>query len=117
MIQRTRSKLCLNIKSLVVLFTCHKVPKTNSSQGDDDKVQGLQRRPALDVFKDGCREGHKQQAAKQHEQQRGYDPDLCLTDLPMLHGKEKDIIQILNINFVCLQAGRIQTLSIQISNV
>ena len=77
-------------KCFCVEFTCHKVPKSNSSQGDDHKIEGLQRRPALDVFKDGCWERDKQQAAKKHKQQRGYDPDLCLSDVPVLQGRLKN---------------------------
>lgn len=64
--------------------TCHKIPKSNGRQGDDHEVKGLQRRPALDMFEDGCWESHKQEAAEQDEQQGGYDPDLCLTDVPVL---------------------------------
>lgn len=70
-----------------VSFTCHKVSKPDGGQGDDHKVEGLQCRPALDVFKDGCRQRHKQQAAEQYKQQRGYDSDLGLADGPVLQGK------------------------------
>lgn len=41
------------------------------------------------MFKDGCWQRHKQQAAKQHEQQSGYNPDLCLTDVPVLQGQSE----------------------------
>lgn len=71
-------------------FTCHKVSKTNRSQGDDDKVKGLQRRPALDVFEDGCWKSHEQQAAEENKQQRGDDPNLCLTDVPALRGRNNN---------------------------
>lgn len=64
--------------------TCHKVSESYGGQGDDHKVKGLQRGPTLDVFKDGCRECDKQQAAKQHKQQGGDDTNLCLTDVPVL---------------------------------
>lgn len=74
-----RSKCC----------TCYKIPKSNSSQSDDHEVEGLERRPALDVFEDGCWERHEQQAAEQHEQQGGDNPDLCLTDVPVLQGHKQ----------------------------
>lgn len=65
-------------------LTCYKISKSNSGQSDDHKVEGLQSRPAFNVLEDGSWESHKQQAAKQHKKQRGYDPDLRLTDVPLL---------------------------------
>lgn len=70
--------------------TCYKVPKPNGGQGDDHKVEGLQRRPALDVFKDGRRQRHEEQAAEKHKEQGGDDPDLRLTDVPVLRGETDD---------------------------
>lgn len=90
----------MTIQSLTVC-TCYKVPKTDGSQGDDHKVKSLQRRPTLDVFKDGCWERHKQQAAEQHEQQSGYDPDLRLTDVPVLRGDRE--AQISDVRLMLLE--------------
>lgn len=76
--------LCCCFSRWLCVCTCHKVSESYSGQGDDHKVKGLQRRPTFDVFKDGCRERHEQQAAKQDKQQGGDDPDLCLADVPLL---------------------------------
>lgn len=64
--------------------TCHKVSKPNGGQGDDNKVEGFERRPSLNVFEDGGWKSHKEHAAKQHKQQGGDDADLCLRDGPLL---------------------------------
>ncbi len=70
--------------------TCHKVSESYGGQGDDHKVNGLQRGPTLNVFKDGRWEHHKQQAAEQDKQQGGDDTDLCLTDVPVLQERENE---------------------------
>lgn len=53
----------------VTFFTGHKVPKADGGEGDDDKVDGLQRAPALDVLEDDGRQGHEDEAAEQDEEQ------------------------------------------------
>lgn len=68
--------------------TCHKVSKSYGRQGDDHEVKRVQRRPALDVFEDGRRQRHEEQAAEQHKQQGGDDADLRLTDVPVLEETE-----------------------------
>lgn len=54
----------------ITFFTGHKVPKADGGEGDDDKVDGLQRAPALDVLEDDGRQGHEDEAAEQDEEQR-----------------------------------------------
>lgn len=75
--------------------TCHKVSKSYSGQGDDHKVKGVQRRPALDVFENGRRQRHEEQAAEKHKQQGGDDADLCLTDVPVLAEGETGECQLI----------------------
>lgn len=70
--------------------TCYKVSKSYGGQGDDHKVKGVQRRPALDVFEDGRRQRDEEQAAEKHKQQGGDDADLCLTDVPVLQETEEE---------------------------
>lgn len=53
----------------ITFFTGHKVPEADGGEGDDDKVDGLQRAPALDVLEDDGRQGHKDEAAEQDEEQ------------------------------------------------
>lgn len=85
-----RRVLGVAIESRAVVFgTCHEVSEPYGRQGDDHKVEGLQRGPTLDVFKNGRRERHKQQAAKKHKQQGGDDPDLRPSDVPMLQGRAR----------------------------
>lgn len=88
MMWKTYKSLKFYISMAFCVHTCHKVTKSYGGQGDDHKVQGLERRPTLDVFKDGRWERHEQQAAEQHEQQGGDDTDLCLTDVPVLQQRE-----------------------------
>lgn len=66
------------------LLTCYKVTEANSSQSDNHKVDGLQGCPSLDVFEDNCRNGHKDNAACQDEEDGRDHPDLCLTHLLFL---------------------------------
>lgn len=40
----------------VPAFTCHIIPYPDSCEGDDYKVNGLQRSPSFIVFEDKCRE-------------------------------------------------------------
>lgn len=93
MMQRDKQdsiELCWYFSYWLCLHTCHEVSKSYGGQGDDHKIKGLQRRPTLDVFKDGRRERHKQQAAKQHKQQCGDDTDLSLTDVPVLQRRQRE---------------------------
>ena len=76
------------------LLTCYEVTKANSSQSHNHKVDGLQGCPALDVFEDNCRNGHKDNAACQDEENGRDHPDLCLTHLLFLekgNNKRKNI--------------------------
>lgn len=66
------------------LLTCYEVTEANSSQSDNHKVDGLQGCPSLDVFEDNCRNGHKDNAACQDEEDGRDHPDLCLTHLLLL---------------------------------
>lgn len=80
-----------------MLLTCYKVTKTNCSQSDNHKVDGLQGCPSLDVFEDNSRNGHKDNAASQDEEDGRDHPDLCLAHLFFLEngqnkGKKKYII-------------------------
>lgn len=68
----------------MTFFTSDKVSKANRGEGDDDKVDGLQCAPALDVFEDDCWKGYKDKTPKQNEEQRGDDTDLRLADFPLL---------------------------------
>ena len=61
--------------------TCHIVSDSHSGESDHNKVDGLQRGPALDVFKDDSRDGDKNNAASQDEQDGGCDSNFCLADL------------------------------------
>lgn len=67
-------------------FTGDKVSEADRGEGDDDEVDGLQRAPALDVLEDDGGQGHKDEAAKEDEEQRGEHADLCLADFPLLLG-------------------------------
>lgn len=62
-------------------LTCHIVSDSHSGESDHNKVDGLQRGPALDVFKDDSRDGDKNNAAGQDEQDGGRNSDLRLADL------------------------------------
>lgn len=68
----------------ITFFTGHKVPEANGGEGDDDKVDGLQRAPALDVLEDDGRQGHEDEAAEQDEEKRRENADLRLADFPLL---------------------------------
>lgn len=73
------------------VLTCHKITKAHCGQSDHHKINGLQGRPALDVFKNDSRDRHKHNAACQDEQDGRDDPDLGLTHLLFLgRAKEKD---------------------------
>lgn len=65
------------------LTTCHIVSDSHSGEGDHNKVDGLQRGPALDVFEDNSWDGDKDDTAGQDEQDGGRHSDLGLTDLPV----------------------------------
>lgn len=75
-------------KYQITSFSCHKVPEADGGEGDDDKVDGLQRAPALDVLEDESGQGHEDEAAEQDEEQRGEHTDLRLADFPLLRGDE-----------------------------
>lgn len=68
------------------IFTRDKVSEADCGEGDDDKVDGLQRAPALDVLEDDGGQGHEDEAAEEDEEQRGEHADLCLADFPLLLG-------------------------------
>lgn len=72
----------------MTFFTSNKVSKADGGQGDDDKVDGLERAPALDVLEDDGWQGHEDEAAKQDEEQCGENADLRLADFPLLWGDE-----------------------------
>lgn len=61
--------------------TCNIVAYSHCGESDHDKVDGLQRGPALDVFKDGSREGDEDDAAGEDEEDGGCHSDLSLADL------------------------------------
>lgn len=63
------------------LLTCYKIPKANCGQSDDHKVNGLQSCPSFNLFENDCRDGHKDNAPCQDEEDSGDHPDLCLTHL------------------------------------
>lgn len=68
----------------MTFFSGHKVSEANGGEGDDDKVDGLERAPAFDVFENDSWQGHEDEAPKQDEEQGGDDTDLCLADFPLL---------------------------------
>lgn len=70
----------------VTFFTSNKVSKAYRGKSDDDKVDGLECAPALDVLEDDGWQGHKDEAAEQDEEQRGENADLRLADFPLLWG-------------------------------
>ena len=41
------------------------------------------------MLEDDSRQGYKDEAAEQDEEQRGEDADLCLADFPLLEGRLK----------------------------
>lgn len=84
----------------ITFFTGHKVPEADGGEGDDDKVDGLQRAPALDVLEDDSRQGHEDEAAEQDEEQRGEHADLRLADFPLLRGDETTSEAM---NYFCVQ--------------
>lgn len=61
--------------------TCHIVSYSHCGESDHNKVDGLQCGPALDVFKDDSRDGDKNNAASQDEQDGGRHSDFSLADL------------------------------------
>lgn len=61
--------------------TCHIISYSHCAERDHNKVDGLQRGPALDAFKDDSRDGDKNNAAGQDEQDGGRHSDLSLADL------------------------------------
>lgn len=73
-------------KDLLTFLPGHKVTKANGGEGDDHKVDGLQRAPALDVLKDDGRQRHEDETPKEDEQHRGNDTYLGLADVPLLPG-------------------------------
>lgn len=75
----------------VTFFTGDEVSKADGGEGDDNKVDGLKRAPAFYVLKDDCWQGHKDEAAKQDEEQRGDDADLRLTNFPFLQRDKRSI--------------------------
>lgn len=68
----------------MTFFTSDKVSEADCGEGDDDKVNGLECAPALDVLEDDGWQGHEDETPKQDEEQRGEDADLRLTDFPLL---------------------------------
>lgn len=73
----------------MTFFTGDKISKANCGEGNNNKVDWLKRAPALDVLEDDGWQGHKDETAKQDEEQRGDDADLCLADFPLLWWEEK----------------------------
>lgn len=73
----------------LTLFAGDKIPKADGGEGDDDKVDGLQRAPAFDVLEDDGRQRHKDEAAEQGEEYRREDAHLGLADLPLLLTTER----------------------------
>lgn len=61
--------------------TCHVVADAHGGEGDHNKVDGLQRGPALDVFEDDSRDGDEDDAAGEDEQEGGCHSYLRLADL------------------------------------
>lgn len=61
--------------------TCHIVSYSHCSESDDNKIDGLQCAPTLNVFEDDSRDGYKHDAASQDEQDGRRHSYLCLTDL------------------------------------
>lgn len=61
--------------------TCHVVSYPHCGECYHDKVDGLQCGPALYVFEDDSRDGDKNNAASQDEQDGGGHSDLGLADL------------------------------------
>lgn len=68
----------------MTFFSGHEVSKANGGEGDDDKVDGLERAPAFDMFENDSWQGHEDEAPEQDEEQGGDDADLCLADFPLL---------------------------------
>lgn len=67
-------------------FTSNKISKADGGKGDDNKVDGLERAPALDVLEYDGWQGHKDEAAEQNEEERGENANLRLADFPLLRG-------------------------------
>lgn len=63
--------------------TCHIVSDAHGGERDHNKVDGLQGGPALNVFEDDSRNGDKDDAAGQDEEDGGRDSDFSLADLPV----------------------------------
>lgn len=73
----------------MTFFAGNKVSKADRGESDDHEVDGVEGAPSLDVLEDDGRQGHKDEAAEQDEEQRGEDADLCLADFPLLEGRWK----------------------------
>lgn len=68
-------------------LTRDKISKANCCQGDDDKIDGLERAPSLDVFEYDSRQSDEEKTAEQNEEKRGDHADLRLTHVPLLKSK------------------------------
>lgn len=62
-------------------FTCHIISYSHCCESDHNKVDGVQRAPVLNVFKDDSRDGDKDYAASQDEQDGRRHSNLRLADL------------------------------------
>ena len=74
-------------ENLKTFFPSDKVPESDRGEGDDNKVDGLQSAPALNVLEDDDWQRHEDEAPEQDEDQSGDNADLRLADLPLLVGK------------------------------
>ncbi len=87
--------MCVLFLLTTVLFVLaslarDKISKADGCQGNDDKVDGLQCTPALNVFEYDGRQGDEEETTKQNENNCRNHTDLGLTHIPLLR-KEKSM--------------------------
>lgn len=73
----------------VTFFPGDEVSEADRGEGDDYKVDGLERAPALDVLEDDGWQGHEDETPEEDEEQGGDDADLRLAYFPLLWGEKK----------------------------
>lgn len=67
----------------------NKISEADGCQGNDDKVDGLQRTPALNVFEYDGRQSDEEETTKQNEKNSRDHTDLGLTHVPLLRREKK----------------------------
>lgn len=81
---------CPKCVQFTSLHTCYVVSKADRGEGDDHKVERLQKGPVLHFLKHQRWHGEEDQTANQDGQNGRHDPHISGTDPPLLRGAERE---------------------------